>query len=197
MTKRNVAFIAVRILALWFFAQALLDVARVVAFLIQFALRGGGLDAMSPSVLLSFGPVTLVPAFVGILLWWKSRSLASRVAGLQDDTAQEPKADSRIDGATITSIGLCLIGAYVGLHALQSLVSNLIYALTSKPEGVISPAAPSLGDMVAPLVQLAVSLWLIFGSRGIVKFLGRFRTFGVMAAEDDTPAPDPTDSESK
>ena len=170
MTQRATAKIACRCMALWFFAQAVIQAVPVVLLLVSSAFivdRGRG--QLLGALLSAAMPVVLL--HLGALLWLMSDGIARRMVG--DQAADEPVTP--LDVRSATSVAAVAIGLLLAIPAIQGLVSAAYLAIRYDEAYRQASAYPEA--LLGSAIQLAFSLFLIFGSRGIANFIHRARTY--------------------
>jgi hypothetical protein len=131
------------------------------------------------------------------LLWFKADGFADLIADHADvslpadDTETEvaPPPTSPWD-ATLLRVGIALIGLYLAATALPALASNLLQAAFPRQVDLF-PGHPNplvrqaLIASASELVQFAIGVWLIFGSRPLFAAIHRMR-YGPDTQTDDT-----------
>jgi len=195
MTKHEVAKLACRIMALWLFCQAILSLARGVAYFVvsisnNFS-RGFGLGDIAASFLIT-GIDGLGFALLGALLWWKAEGIAGRMISAQpDSSAPAPAASAGLDYKGLMSIAFSAVGVFIALQVIPKLIHPLFVVWGGGGDFTFrhlwSESMWQAGFW-ANIVELALSIWFIFGSRGIANMIARFRSMGdAKASGDDSP----------
>lgn len=177
MTRREIAVLACKFLALWMFAQGVLYGTSTVVLAIATV---GGLftDRDAQWRLLAMLAYTGVPALcvlvAGIVLWKMSGRLAGRM--VSDDPTPVTRED--ISAESVMSIAFAAVGVFVLVPVLRGLAGSLVGLV--RGDHTLSDWADASWhrNLWSSIVGLAFALWLILGSRGIVKVIRRYRTAG-------------------
>lgn len=117
-----------------------------------------------------------VGALICVLLWFFPLSIARKLLPVM----REPRSEASIGEPVALSLGLALIGVWLFAYASTDAVYWFTYVVLSKQlmQGVDVPMEwthEQIANVVATLVQLSLSLWLIFGSAGLRRLIYRFR----------------------
>ena len=175
MTQRATAKLACRCMALWFFAQAVIDSVPVVIFLVTGAFMGGGRGQLLGALLSAVMPVVLL--HLGLLLWVMSDGIAQRMVGDQRSSPVTP-----LDVRSATSVAAVAIGLLLAIPAIGELVSAAYLAI--RYDEACRPSGVGIEAVLGGAVQLTLSLFLILGSRAIATAIHRARTYQGPAIDD-------------
>lgn len=123
-----------------------------------------------------YGTALLGGALICVLLWFFPLSIARKILPVM----REPRSEEAIGTPVALSLGLTLIGVWLLAYAVPDAIYWLTYVVLSKQlmQGVDVPMEwthEQIANMVATLVQLSLSFWLIFGSAGLRRLIYRFR----------------------
>ncbi len=182
-TQRDIAALSCRIVAVYLLTQAVLGVSGGhIATLagVGEMLFSGRFD---PGVIV--GAVAyIVPAIgmavAGWLLWAKSRWLAARM--ISDDAVFNGLG--QVTATDLLSIALSISGVFIFIDSIRHLVRNLALISTERPltywqsNGAWNQLNWTSG------VEIILSLWLIFGSRGIAAIIRKMRSHHVPSETD-------------
>jgi len=184
MTKKDFAIIAVRIVALYSLIQAVPYIGHVIYFglpgLIDLV-RGHGASN------LKFGLVSPgVTAFAALIpvwaiLWFKADAIAGRIVrGCAATPESATVSTGNFDRQGAMIVGSALLGLYLLVGSITRAASEIGWFLYRRPrqDSLVYPQRSAV-YLVAYLVQMAISLWLMLGSRGLVAFISRFRAAGI------------------
>ena len=186
MTRKEIAALACRILALYLFVRAGLHLVNVVHMPIAVAV--GMLDntfvmANLYSLLFAVGGL-VVPAAAyitfGLLYWFKADALAARIVS-EDPT---PVASPALDRWGAMTIACVTVGLFLLVRSLGDLAAAIV-AATADVEDVV--LWRQRRDLWGSIVKALLSVWLIFGSRGIVRTIRKLRTAGQKSPNDGGP----------
>ena len=170
MTRTEIATLACKILAMWVFAQAALLIVNVVMMII-FAL-GNFHSGVSRSTDLAEAAVTGLPAvgavIVGILLWSYAPQLASRMVSAGSETVTRPD----LDHEAVLSVAFAAIGLWLLIPALRDVASIIITVAFGKlPLFEYWQDSRWQARFWPPVLETGLSIWLIVGTRGIVRLV--------------------------
>ena len=184
MTRRELASLCVRLLAIITIINAIRVLGSVIPFLVQSVndldLAGGNGFFISMIFSSAIGPGLLLVA--GIFLWKKAGTIAAMITGqdLQDEP-DEPDV-IRIDARLfdVHAVAFSILGLWILLRVIPltaRLVSTIAFS-GSPPSGVGWPEffIRSASTGILTLVpQLILGIWLLLGARGLVSILHRLR----------------------
>lgn len=177
MTRREIAQLAVKILALWLFGEAIVGLSTVVSFIM--ALIRSPLDqGFGLQEVLSTGSAAIPTVFyflAGLFFWSRAETLAARM--VSDDRA--PVTGIGIDESGAMSVALTAIGVFILVPTLQGVARHLYFIWTGPytvMEWLQSPEWQS--SFWSSLFALVLALWLMLGSRGIVRAILWLRSAG-------------------
>jgi hypothetical protein len=125
-----------------------------------------------PGMYLSYVFTLLAPFLFGVLLWLFPAPIANSVVRV-DAAAAKPKTGWADE---LERVGVSLLGLFLLYHAL----SDLVYHLLIQRAKVTAPGAVRAPDdfvplVVATVVELALALFLLLRSKGIVNLLRKAR----------------------
>ena len=167
-----VAVVAVKIVGLYCFVQALpLLYAVPAALILMFS--GRGYDFVSGILNFLYPAVYLL---AGVFLVRRATWVATRVLGFA-----EPAGDSepRSPGRRLQAIAFSVVGIWLVIGGLVDAVDLFVQAHSdARLSGgdVIQTAFAEPSELVATAVQLALGVGLFFGSKRLADFWHRFRT---------------------
>jgi hypothetical protein len=192
MNRREIAALACRILALWLFTQAATSlVTTIVEVVTLFNIwdditRGANQSGISApfGVLLGMSP-TLVMIAIGVLLWKKADSVASRM--VSDDPA--PVTSAQATREDLLGVAYSAMGMFILASSLPELGRTIAQLLAADGVGLQNQQlwqnGAWQGRFWGELTQIAIGLWLLLGSRGIVRALRKLQRPDV-----ETPIPE-------
>jgi hypothetical protein len=185
LTRLEIAELACKILALWIFAQAALGITPVLLFcFVAFFQHSSGsvFAAVTVSALMPLGFL-----FVGVLLWKKAEAIARRMVG-SDPT---PVVRTELDAKGLMSIAFAAIGLYAVWASSEDLFRKIAQVFLIVHEQGIDRAniwgnINWNASLLGTLGSLAFAVWLLLGSRGIVRIVQRIRGNGQTSSENVT-----------
>jgi hypothetical protein len=168
VTNRGIAVLAVRLLALYLFVQALMSLPGVYA-----ALIGAGSAADDVHYWLLVG-AELSPVVMGLLLWAAAGPLASML--LPRRTAAPEPVTVRAEGWY--ALAFAAVGLLVTIEALPQLLE--VAAAAHRRALALEPIEPELATaLTAAALRVFLGLAALFGSRGFANLIARLRTSGL------------------
>jgi hypothetical protein len=186
MTRREIATLACKILALWMFAQAAFFIAGVILMAIIsvaaiFTNRGFRWDELVGAA------VTGVPALgmlvIGLYFWFRAGRLADRM--VSDDETPVTRPD--ITQADVMAVAFSAVGVFTLVPVFRDLAASFIRIAEDEYRfSEYWASANWQARFWSSIIGLAFALWLIFGSRGIVRVVLWAR--GVAAKRGGEPA---------
>ena len=89
----------------------------------------------------------------------------------------EPRSETAMNGPVTLSVGLTLLGVWVLAYALPDAVywASLFFLTRQVDDGYFSWTNEQVASIATTAVELALAIWLIFGSTGIRRLIYRFR----------------------
>ena len=182
MTRREIAALVCKVLALWMFALGVLHGTSAVVLAIATVGRLF-IDEYAQWRWRAMFAYTGVPAVcqlvAGIVLWKMSGQLAGHM--VSDDATPVTRED--INAESVMSIAFATVGVFLLVPVLGDLARSLVglvrgdYTLSDWASARWHP------NLWSSIVVLAFAVWLILGSRGIVKVIHRCRTVGLKNKE--------------
>lgn len=159
MTPHQVLAVVVRVFTIWLFLQLGLTIANSLMFAVK---RGS--DSFTGWYL-----VILIFLAICIFLWKFPLTVAKKILPNPFETSP----NSSVPGSWF-SLGCILIGIFVAANAIPVLVSYLVTWLwTYRTELVNGFPKEWTYAISLHCTQLAIGIWLIFGNRGLKRFLER------------------------
>jgi len=173
MTKRELAALACKVLALWILAKGVQDIVYVLMILRDMVVDVG--DYGIARTLLSIALFSLpgvVPIVFAVIVWKKADSLAGRM--VEPDEGQPVSYE--ISGNGLLAIAIVAIGVALLVFAIPDLVGA---AWTWFAWSEASPWPRNPAPLLRAIAKMIVGLWLIVGTRRIVRVLAKVRTIGL------------------
>jgi hypothetical protein len=162
MTKKEIATLSFRVLSLYAFIKAIEHLSTVI----YYAYQVGETDV--PFFMTYAVPVLLL-ALCGVILWFSSPLLASSIS--KTAASEDNSAASLL---SIQTVAFSIVGLYMIADSLPPLIRSAIWHFTSGSV-VLGRNSPLFGVVAGSLIEIAIGLWLLFGSRGLVNFIAAMR----------------------
>lgn len=164
MSREDVIAVAVRLFAIFLLVTIVRSFPSAMALIGQVELK--------PSLVL-VGTVLAAGVALCAFLWFFPLTVARKLL----PAMREPRSETAMNGPVALSVGLTLLGVWVLSHALPDAIYWLTLFLLSRQidAGHIEWQHEQIANMIATAGQLALALWLIFGSSGIKRLILRFR----------------------
>jgi hypothetical protein len=164
MSREDVIAVAVRLFAIFLLVTVVRTIPGTLAVIDQ--------AEPKPSLLLVWLLSGLSLALCAYL-WFFPLTVARKLL----PAMREPRSDTAMNGSVALSVGLTLLGVWVLSHALPDAIYWVTLFLLSRQidAGQIDWQHEQIANMIATAGQLALALWLVFGSSGIKRLILRFR----------------------
>ena len=159
MTRHELAALACKIIAIYIFFKAFLYVGQLI-YVIVSIIAGRDMKVVD------FIPAVIL-VLLGLLFWNSANWLASKM--VSSDPSPVGFTSIGMDG--LLTIAFAVFGAYAIVNGL-SVVASQVILLGYQDERFY---AMRWETTVTALVWLAVGLWLMFGSKGLAKFVLKMR----------------------
>ncbi|RUS45033.1 hypothetical protein [Cohnella sp. AR92] len=183
MKIKDLAFVLVRILALYAIVQGVGQLANLFQ-LLYFQNIAGIFTSLSAGLfILTFVACALVYFLAGWLLWSQSGKLV-RYMTRGMDAADSPQEDNSNSVALKEwyTLGLTLVGIVLAAWNIPSLIGHIVqliqYAADEVPSAFASARRQTWIQIVADVLKLAIALVLIFRADGIAGLVRRIRELG-------------------
>lgn len=99
-----------------------------------------------------------------------------------------PVTSKGLDSRTLESVAISIIGVYFAVHSTRSLTYSFFSLSSAEASHSDLWSSPRWqANLWADLATLALSIWLIFGSRGIAKMIRKYRASRVPAPAQALP----------
>lgn len=178
MTKREIASLACKILAVYALLQIPQYLQGLYFFLSRFfieELRDDNIHTFLWNLSATFVPVLLY-LVAGILLWRRSNALASRM--VSDEQTEGDQC--RLPGREFMAIAFSVVGLVVLIHAIPRIAHILSYlAFQPLPDFESRWTASIIAELTALGVQVILGAVLFMGGRALSQLVMRIRTAGL------------------
>ena len=177
MSKRDIASLACKVIAVFLILQAISVMANLLSFYVSLPVIMG-MAEREPLVNMIFPYIFFLIS--GILLWIFSDKLAILMVKEEEDS--ETAASMSIKGTDIERILFSVLGLYFMAHSLPYIVSMLtnMYWMSDIPQASMRVLPDALGKITQFIMGLAIFL----GSQGLVGLLKTVRSIGIKQAEE-------------
>ncbi len=179
MTPRQIAALAVRVLALY----VLFDAIKMMSSLIYFYYAGaygigstlptGSMNLMQTKAMSVLAQFLLLAGFALFLSLF-----ADGLAALMVKNDVQATPVERVSGIEIQTIAFSVIGLFAAFQALSQLFSHLLSLFYASRLGSPDFAPGELGAILGSLIMLILGSYFIFGARSFVKFVRSARDIG-------------------
>lgn len=172
MSKRDIASLACKIIAIVLIIQGISILANLLSFYITVP---NLMEMMEPEPIANMVSPYIFLLISGVLLWFFSDKLALiMVKGENDSILNETLVIKAIDvqGILFSVLGLFFVGT--SLPKILSALTN-IYLMRDLPGASMRLLPNAMGD----ISQFVLGLGIFFGSQGLVGLLKKVRTLGV------------------
>jgi len=163
MTKREIATLSFKVLSLYAFLRVIDKLASIIRFLFNRNLTE--IDQMDRLNTMILAIPSLAMLFCGILLWYTAPLLASLI--FEADVSEDKASASLMD---IQTVAFSVVGLFILASSLPFFVRAVVWYTMSGLK-----VKELAGDIVAFLSQGVLGFWLLFDSRGILRFISSMR----------------------
>lgn len=181
MSKREVADLATRVLAVYALLQAIAATPHLLALLTPFAMAG--MEWVEKLQVVLWGMYPLALYVIAIFMWSKSALVAAWMTGydIQDHPSEPDAQRERPQMHEIHAIAFSVLGLWV-------LMDTLPYVPTRVGETIAMAASESSEHLTVLqlafvwleiFIRLIAGVWLLFGASGLIVLLKRIRTIGL------------------
>ena len=164
MTRKDISILSFKVLGVYAFINAIDKLTDVSYYIFQNKNMHDRTATTALNFLIISGPILLL-TFCGLLLWYTAPLLANSIF---KSIAPEKKTDASL--ANIQTIAFSIIGLSILATGLPDLVNVILVILTST--SIEGGRSSMIHIIIVLLLKLFLGLWLFFGSRRIVNFLG-------------------------
>jgi len=160
MTKREIAILSFKVLSVYAFVQAIQNSYYILYYLIyknQLGLAdnwGAALRAIPP----------LLSAICGIGLWYAAPLLAKFIF-----KSEAPGDGTQASLVNVQTTAFSVVGLFLLATGFPNLVNVVLVILTSS--SVQGSSRALIHEIFVFVFKIALGLWLLFGSHGLVKFI--------------------------
>jgi hypothetical protein len=167
----KIAFLACRILSVYILANWLGALAGSAVSLLYFPPNG--------QIILSSVVSMALPVAIGVLIWIFSGRLAALMVKPAAGQAGEEEPAGPVDWDTVQVVAFSITGVFFIVNAVPSLVSAFaVYTLLPQPN-IGQAGLQNASRMAEAVIRILLGVWLVLGSKGLVKLLKKIRTAGV------------------
>ncbi len=164
MSREDLIAVAARIFAVFLLVTVARSFPSAIALLDQGEPR--------PSLIL-VGLVLASSAAVCAVLWFFPLTIARKLL----PAMSEPRSETSMSGSVALSVGLILLGVWVLAYALPDAIYwATLFVLTRQADAAYFEwGQEQIASIATTVAELALAVWLIFGSSGIKRFIHRYR----------------------
>jgi len=179
MSKREIASLVCKVLALWLLVQGVLSMASILLTImktIESISMGSdwGYALGGPCAIGFVGAAFLV---LGWIVWAKADSLAVRMVG-DDET---PVTGTNISKEGWITIAVVALGLFLFVSGVCDLVRSVAYGFMRSRAiqgSLYDSLINDIHSIAAVIVQIVLAVWMMVGSKGIIRLICKFRTMG-------------------
>ena len=179
MNSRDVAYVGIRLLAVFLALKLVFSLASAGGFYWIFFVEGGSVSGAGDSRIMAWTGLlgSVLYVVVAVALWFSASPLSRYVApgGGPSDAASSVRVDEWM------SIAFAAVGLYVLVFALSEVVGELRADLVMKDafgeQGYVDPEKTARYWQLA--TEMVLGLILLLGSSGLSGLLRRLQTFGL------------------
>ncbi len=189
MTPKSFAIVACRLLAIWFFVDAVHDFVRAAYTTYTYVNSSSGAKTFAASWYASSVVYSVALPLINLcaccVLWIGASTLAKMMLGAEIHTSNE----SRFEMRNWQSVGLSLIGAFVALQGISALTSYLVLRMsysTAAWNAIYSKDLFTGRQIATAAVQTILGLILLFRAQKTIRVLEYLQRGGRDETSDGT-----------
>lgn len=188
MTQREIARLCCKVIAIYALIRAI-ESAAVLGWILLGPSSSGITEWQTYVPVFFFfalPPVVLVA--MSVFLWKNAGVVAAWISGhdLQDDPDEPDIKPTRANSHELQAVAFATLGLWAIINALPRLIDLGFRAMIPPSSSLaVEFGLLSASRLVAISLQLAIGVWLLFGSRGLVQLLYKLRNVGL----DETERP--------
>lgn len=165
MSREDILAVALRLFAIYLVIGALQLVGQAFATNINISIG---------SLVLAITLSVVLPLVIAALLWLFPLAIAAKLLPVKD----KQHTSISVNTIPVLEVGCILIGLWLLASSISDLtywVVTLIAAINNEWGLKILPI-DDLASMTATVMQIVLSLWLLLGYRGVLKFIQHLRS---------------------
>jgi hypothetical protein len=183
MTRHEIATLACKLLALWIIIQGVLYLPYLLYWLFLGIATAHNEFAAGFQLSAVYSFLSIGSFLIGLALWLLAPRLAARMVKSDDTAIVFPD----LTQSSAMVVAFTAIGVFTLVPALKDLANlTMLYMENNSTQPQLWNNADTGTQLASFIIELLLSLWLIFGSRGIVRLVLWART---AATKHQTPAP--------
>lgn len=179
MSRHELAVLACKILALWVVVQIaylLENFLYMIFFLFKWSISSNEADRNFAMANVTFGVLVIGLAIIAAILWYQAPRLAKSM--VSQDPA--PVTSGKLTMSDIMLVAFATLGIFILVNGLKESVRLLLTGIWgTEPFRAQWNNGLWQAGFWAAVIQAALGAWLVFGSKGIVRFVIWLRTAGV------------------
>ncbi|THF83479.1 hypothetical protein [Cohnella fermenti] len=188
MRIKDLAFVLIRLLALYVFVQGIGQLANLFQLLYLGRLSASLLDLSVALFVSVFVASAAVYFLAGWLLWSRSGRLVRLLLKSEESSEAAPEAAAAPEKPAVPmkewySLGLVLVGIVLVAANIPALIGNIAqliqYATSELPSAFASARRQTWIELVAVVLKLVIAFVLIFRADGIAGLIRKIRELGV------------------
>jgi hypothetical protein len=187
MTKREIANLCCRVLAVYVLVQGVSEAPSVLAMIASVSFVNPMTMFVWLCIAYAMHPAMLIIG--GIVLWRKSGVVAALMTGhdLQDEPDEPDVIRRRPTAAEAHAIAFSTLGLWLLLNSVPNLITTGVFMAAfsqSDPPSELEGYARGWGiDTLGPVAEMIIGIYLLFGASGLVRLLRKARDFGLEERE--------------
>lgn len=185
MTQRAIARLCCKVIAIYALIRAI-ELVPVFGLMLPSSASFGTSEWQTFVQAFFFAVPPVVLVAMSVFLWKHAGVVAAWISGhdLQDDPDEPDIKPTRANSHELQAVAFATLGLWAIINALPRLIDLGFRAMIppSSP-GAVEFGLLSASRLVAISLQLAIGVWLLFGSRGLVQLLYKLRNVGLDETE--------------
>lgn len=190
MKTRDLAFVLIRVLALYVLIQGVGRLVRLIEILFPYFTDDGFADTFNVGLLVLFSAGSgIMLLAVAALLWVKSDKAASLAAPANRE-GSEGEPLPRFPFSEVYALGLTLVGVVVLVETLPSLLGQIVqliqYSTSEYPSAFEKNTWDAWIQLSADAIKLALAAVLVLRPHGMYGAIRKLRELGFRRSEGES-----------
>lgn len=183
MTRREIAKLACKVIALWLFAQAATMAFYLLGGLFGLIMLLFGVYGASQGFVYMMGTLpALGPLIVGVILWKRADRIAPHIA----DDNPSPVTRDDLSYPLILRLAVIVVGLFLLIPGFQGIVRQMgILLIDPGSAKLFFSDTQWLIETAAVVLGLALACWFILGSRGVLRLIQSLQKYREKPLTDD------------
>lgn len=174
MKIRELAYLAIRIFAVYLFVQGISHLVNLLSFTLPTYVQLLKIDVSYSEVFLVTGSPILILFISSVLLWVFAERLSGFLIPKQSSESARTVQFQQIEGFVLSVVGLL-----IAIHAFTNLLATIFNYVNILSQGFRVDGTEHLISIGGQAILLIVGIVLLFRAEGFAYLLRKIRNFGM------------------